>query len=69
MIIAELEKRSFHYHWLKFLPKHSDGVDVTITLTSAPSKDFFSTVTTSSWKATSSTFLGRLNRKTLNAIY
>lgn len=38
-------------------------------LTSAPSKDFFSTATTSSWKATSSTFLGRLKRKTSNAVY
>lgn len=43
--------------------------DLTAALTSAPSKDFFSTATTSSWKATSSTFLGRLKRKTSNAVY
>ena len=38
--------------------------DVThhLLLTSAPSKDFFSTATTSSWKATSSTHFGRLEK-------
>lgn len=33
-----------------------------LLLTSAPSKDFFRTATTSSWKATSSTHFGRLQK-------
>lgn len=38
-------------------------LDTSLILTSAPSRDFLSTATTSSWKATSSTHLGLLQKK------
>lgn len=40
--------------------KYPNDIKHHLQLTSAPSKDFFSTATTSSWKATSSTHFGRL---------
>lgn len=39
--------------------------DERLILTSAPSRDFFNTATTSSWKATSSTHLGLLQKHSL----
>lgn len=44
---------------------HNKRHDERLILTSAPSRDFFNTATTSSWKATSSTHFGLLQKHSL----
>lgn len=44
-------------------------LDIRPILTSAPSRDFLSTATTSSWKATSSTHFGLLQKNTTKVHY